>query len=149
MKTFQNLPSDLNSSLIYDYKEDTINFSRSKPTEWKENKRIHIPNSGLDSLDANFKVSRKEASRLFDECLALLKDGDKKGFDNLTNTEKQVLKSLQNRVNYVTLEPTYHQYADILILKYVLYSLYKKIFCMYDKSTSNNSARSILPESLL
>ena len=43
-------------------------------------------------------MRRKEASRLFDICLALLKDGDKKGFENLTNMEKQGLKSLQRRV---------------------------------------------------
>ena len=40
------------TSLIYDYEEDTIDFSRSKPTEWNGNKRIHLPKSGSSSLGA-------------------------------------------------------------------------------------------------
>ena len=40
-------------------------------------------------------MRRMEASKLFDECLNLLKDENKKGFENLTNMEKQGLKSLQ------------------------------------------------------
>ena len=31
------------SSLIYDYEDDTIDFSRIKPTEWNGNKRILKP----------------------------------------------------------------------------------------------------------
>ena len=40
---------DKKSSLIYDYEEDTIYFSRSKPTEWNGNKKIHLPKSGSSS----------------------------------------------------------------------------------------------------
>ena len=86
------------TSLIYDYEEDSINFSRSKPTEWNDNKRIHLPKSGSASLEAYCEVRRGEASRLYDECLALLGDGDKKGFENISNMEKQGIKSLQKRI---------------------------------------------------
>ena len=84
--------------MIYDYEEDTINFCLSKHTEWKGNKRIHLPKSGSASLEAYCEVRRKLASKLYDECMALLKDGEKKGFENLTNKEKQGLQSLQKRV---------------------------------------------------
>ena len=40
------------SELIYDLEENTIDFARSKPTQWKVNKRIHLPKSGSSSLEA-------------------------------------------------------------------------------------------------
>ena len=76
------------TSLIYDLEDDKLSFSQSKPTEWKGNKRVHLPKSGSGSLEAFFEVRRMEASKLFDGCLDLLKDGNKKGFENLTNMEK-------------------------------------------------------------
>ena len=79
--------------------DDTVNFARSKPTDWNTNKRIHLPKSGTASLEAYFEVRRQEASRLFDACLKLLgEDSDRRGFENLTSEEKQGLKSLQKRV---------------------------------------------------
>ena len=86
------------ATIIYDYEEDTMNFTRSKPTEWNGNKRIYLPKSGSSSLEAYFEVRRNDASRLYDECMTLLDDGNKKGFENLTNMEKQGLKSLQKRI---------------------------------------------------
>ena len=86
------------SSLIYDYEDDTIDFSRSKPTEWNGNKRIHLPKSGSSSLESYFEVRRGEASRLYDKCIALLDDGNKKGFENISNMEKQGVKSLQKQI---------------------------------------------------
>ena len=86
------------TALIYDFEEDTIDFSRGKPTEWNGNKRIHLPKSGSSSLESFFEVRREEASILFDKCITLLNDGDKKGFENITNLEKQGIKSLQKRI---------------------------------------------------
>ena len=77
------------SSLIYDYEEDSVNFARSKPTEWTGNKRIHLPKSGSSSLEAYLEVRRKSASRIYDQCLALLGEGDdRKGYENLSSEEK-------------------------------------------------------------
>ena len=87
------------TELIYDYEEDTINFARSKPTEWNGNKRIYLPKSGSSSLEAYFEVRRRNASRLFDQCQALRNEEGKRGFENLSSEEKQGLKSLQKRLS--------------------------------------------------
>ena len=77
-----------------------MNFARSKPTEWTGNKRIHLPKSGSSSLEAYLEVRRKSASRIYDQCLALLGEGDdRKGYENLSSEEKIGLKSLQKRVS--------------------------------------------------
>ena len=34
------------TELIYDMEDNTIDFARSKPTQWKGNKRIHLPKGG-------------------------------------------------------------------------------------------------------
>ena len=53
---------------------------------------------GSFSLESYFEVRRGEASRLYDECIAFLDDGNKKGFENISNMEKQGVKSLQKRI---------------------------------------------------
>ena len=86
------------SELIYDLEENTIDFARSKPTQWKGNKRIHLPKAGSTSLEAYFEIRRQQASEIYDNCMKLLGEDCKTNHDNLDREEKEGLESLQKRV---------------------------------------------------
>jgi hypothetical protein len=50
-------------------------------------------------MEAYLEVRRKEASKIYDECMELLGDGfEQIGLDNLTASEKRGLKSLKKKV---------------------------------------------------
>jgi hypothetical protein len=91
---------DRKAELIYDMEEQTIDFGKSKPTNWKGNKRVNLPKGGSSTLEAFLEVRRREAMKTFEKCKNLLgTDEDAKNtFDNLTAEEKKGLKSLQKRV---------------------------------------------------
>ena len=84
--------------LIYDMEKNNIDFARSKPTQWKGNKRIHLPKAGSTSLEAYFEIRRQQASQTYDDCMKLLGEGCKLTHDNLDREEKEGLKSLQEGV---------------------------------------------------
>ena len=60
------------SSLIYDMEDQSLDFSRLRPTDWKTNKRITLPKGGSKSLEAFLEICRNEASRIFDKCEEVL-----------------------------------------------------------------------------
>ena len=84
------------TSLVYDLEDNSLNFGRCKATNMKGNKRIHLPKAGSPSLEAFLEIRRQEASRIFDQCVALL--GENAGWDNLDHEEKLGIKRLQKRV---------------------------------------------------
>ena len=89
---------EMKGEIIYDFEDNNIDFGRSKPTRWKGNKRITLPKSGSASLEAYLEIRRQEMSRTFDECMEILGEGDKTGYNNLDMEERQGLKSLKDRV---------------------------------------------------
>ena len=86
------------TELIYDMEDNNIDFARSKPTQWKGNKRIYLPKAGSTSLEAYLEIRRQQASRTYDDCMKLLSEGCKTSNENLDCEEKEGLKSLQKRV---------------------------------------------------
>jgi hypothetical protein len=90
---------DEKSALIYDFESKTMDFGRSKATNWKRNKRIKLPKASSSLLEASMEIRRQAASKIYDECLKLLDDGvETVGMDNLTAGEKRGLKSLKKKV---------------------------------------------------
>ena len=87
------------SALIYDFESKTMDFGRSKATNWKRNKRIKLPKAGSSLLEASMEKRRQAASKIYDGCLKLLDDGGETvGMDNLMAGEKKGLKSLKKKV---------------------------------------------------
>ena len=90
---------EVKSTMIFDFEEKEMDFGRCKATNWKGNKRITLPKGGSTQMEAYLEVRRKEASKIFDECMELLGDGfEKTGMDNLTTSEKRGLNSLKRKV---------------------------------------------------
>ena len=88
-------------SMIYDFEDKTVDFGRSKPTGWKNNKRVNLPKTGSTQLEGFIEVRRRDAIRVYDECLKVLgydEKKDKDAIDNLNAREKKGLRSLQKRV---------------------------------------------------
>ena len=87
------------SSLIYDFESKSMDFGRSKATNWKGNKRVKLPKAHSSLLEASLEIRRQSASKIYDECIKLLDDGAEKiGMDNLTAGEKKGLKSLKKKI---------------------------------------------------
>ena len=84
------------SEMIFDMVDNNIDFDRSKPTQWKGNKRIHLPKAGSTSLEAYLEIRRQQASQTYDDCMKLLGEGCKVFHDNLDREETEGL-SLSNR----------------------------------------------------
>ena len=88
------------STCIYDFENKNINFGRSRATNWKGNKRIKLPKAGSTQLESYLDVRRRDAEKIYDECMELLKDGKEKvSHNNLTASEARGLKSLKKRVS--------------------------------------------------
>ena len=85
------------TSLIYDLEDDKLSFSQSKPTEWKGNKRIHVPKSVSSSLESYFEVRRVEASRLYDECIAPWMMATRKGLRTSPTWKSKASSHFRNR----------------------------------------------------
>ena len=90
---------DEKSAMIYDFESKTMDFGRSKATNWKRNKRIKLPKASSSLLEASMEIRRKAAGKIYEECIKLLDDGAETiGMDNLTAGEKRGLKSLKKKV---------------------------------------------------
>jgi hypothetical protein len=88
-------------SMLYNFEEKNINFGKAKPTNWKNNKRVHLPKAGSAQLEGFIEVRRREAIKTFDTAMRALGYNEKKDkeiFDNLTQKEQRGLKSLQKRI---------------------------------------------------
>jgi hypothetical protein len=51
------------STCIDDFEEKTINFGRSRATNWKGNKRIKLPKAGTTQLESFLDVRRRDAEK--------------------------------------------------------------------------------------
>ena len=76
-----------------------MDFGRLRATDMKQNKRIYLPKAMNQGLEARMELRRVEVSELFDECYKLLTDGRGVTDDNLSESERRGLPSLQARVN--------------------------------------------------
>ena len=72
---------------------------RSRATNWKGNKRIKLPKAGSTQLESYLDVRRRDAEKIYDECIELLKDGKEKvSHNNLTASEARGVKSLKKGI---------------------------------------------------
>jgi hypothetical protein len=87
----------MKSKLIYDLEDNTIDFARSQPTQFKQNMRVHLPKAGSSSLEAYFEIRRHQASETYNNCMKLLGEDCKTTHDNLDKEEKEGLESLKKK----------------------------------------------------
>ena len=79
--------------------QGSMDFSRMKATDMKQNKRIFLLKDLGKELEAKMEVRRMEGSKFFDECMKILQDEESgKTEDNLTPSERRGLDSLRKRV---------------------------------------------------
>ena len=62
------------SSLIFDKEDNNVNFSRTRATNMKNNKRIHLPRPLPPSQEAMMELRKIEALKIYDACMKLLEN---------------------------------------------------------------------------